>query len=231
MRVLVIGASGPTGRAVVAIALARGLDVAVLLHRDFPVPRGAEGRAGDVLDAFSLRAALVGCDAVISTLGPGTNSPPDLCSRAYANLVEAMAAGGPSRLVCVTGAMIGHPTRFLHGFYRIAPHFFPAAVRESMDDRRESERIVMASDLGWTIVRPPRLVDGGDAALEVGTDLRIGSFASCPRRSLARLLVEEVRGVGHPRMAIAVRAIRAARRRSGPTSTVPEYGWSAGANE
>jgi len=89
----------------------------------------------------------------------------------------------------------------------------------------------MTSGLDWTIVRPPRLVDGVDAALEVGTDLRIGSFASCPRRSLARLLVDEVRGVGHPGMAIAVRAVGAGRVPPRPTHNAPEYVWPLGAQE
>jgi uncharacterized protein YbjT (DUF2867 family) len=229
MKVLVIGASGPTGRAVVDLALGRGLDAAVLVHRDFPVPEGAEGRAADLLDPASLSRAVAGCDAVISTLGPNRDSAPALCSRAYRNLVDAMSAEGAQRLVCVTGAMIGHPSSHLHGFYRIAPRLFPADVRAAIEDRRESERIVIASDLDWTIVRPPRLVDGTATAVEVGSDLRIGTFSWCPRRSLARLLVDEVHGPGHPRMAIAVRAVGAPLRYARPNRSSADYVRALGA--
>src|SRR4051794_40947013 len=74
-KVLVVGASGRTGRQVVERARAAGLEVA-------PAP--------DVLDPAALAAALAGCEAVISTLGPVAGSPPDLCARGTANLVAAM---------------------------------------------------------------------------------------------------------------------------------------------
>lgn len=68
-RVAVTGAAGKTGRAVIAAAAARGLDVVALVHRDDQVAvaeqAGAcEARVGDQRDVEVVTALLRGVDAV-----------------------------------------------------------------------------------------------------------------------------------------------------------------------
>ena len=220
-KVMVIGGSGPTGRLVLARAADAGLEPIAFQHRPFEVPNGTEIRAGDLLDPSTLPSALRGCDAVVSLVGHGKGSPSDLASRAYRNLVAVMRDERVGRLVCVTGALIGHPRELRHGFYRIAPDLFSQVVREQIADRQLSERIVMESGLDWTIVRPPRLVDGPLLPLAVAPDMRIGTMAHCTRASLAQFLVDEVSAPRHRREAIAVRTV-ASRRASREATARPE---------
>jgi uncharacterized protein YbjT (DUF2867 family) len=80
MNLLIVGAAGRTGRHVVDQALAAGHHVTTYVRRPDALERRDERLrvvAGDVLDIDSVRAAMAGQDAVISTLGStGGNRPP-----------------------------------------------------------------------------------------------------------------------------------------------------------
>jgi uncharacterized protein YbjT (DUF2867 family) len=70
-KILVLGATGGTGRLIVAQAVARGHDVTVLVRpaekaRDL---KGAKLIVGDARDESALRQALKGRDAVVIALG------------------------------------------------------------------------------------------------------------------------------------------------------------------
>ena len=95
MKLLIIGATGPTGKEIVNQALAAGHQVTALV-RDAakasfaPAVRKA---VGNVLDCDSLKEALAGQEAVISSLGSAATGPfkeMTLLSRGTGNLVTAM---------------------------------------------------------------------------------------------------------------------------------------------
>ena len=76
-RIAVVGATGPTGRALALELAARRHGVRVVSRRaevltaQFPAP-AFEKRAGDAMDAASIAAALQGCDLVVDCIGlPG----------------------------------------------------------------------------------------------------------------------------------------------------------------
>ena len=70
-KILVLGATGGTGRLIVREALARGFDVRALVRSPQKASglEGAEIIIGDALDESALREALRGRDAVVSALG------------------------------------------------------------------------------------------------------------------------------------------------------------------
>ena len=76
MRVLVLGATGGTGRLVVREALAAGHEVVALVRS--PARAGSlDGAAmveGDARDGAALARALEGCEGVVSALGTGLSS-------------------------------------------------------------------------------------------------------------------------------------------------------------
>jgi putative NADH-flavin reductase len=73
MKVLVVGAAGKTGRAVVERAVKEGHEVTAFVHSaaGYDVP-GVEVRAGDATDKAAMEAAILGQDAVIDTVGGKT---------------------------------------------------------------------------------------------------------------------------------------------------------------
>ena len=83
MRILVVGATGAIGSAVVKAGLGRGHEVTAFVRS--PEKLGAlRGQdqviVGDLADADAVAAAVVGHDAVISALG---SSPPSLIGTAH----------------------------------------------------------------------------------------------------------------------------------------------------
>lgn len=188
---LVFGASGRTGREVVAEALARGLRVTAFVRNPqflAPAPCLSVVR-GDVLEPVAVDRAVEGSDAVICCLGPSKGSPANLCSQATANIVQVMLRHDIERLICQSGAMIGHP--HLGQFYRLLRRL--PAVRRQLEDRQLQEKIVEESGLGWTLVRPPRLLDGlALGRYRWGEHLPLGLGAAIRRKDLAAFMLDRL---------------------------------------
>jgi nucleoside-diphosphate-sugar epimerase len=197
-RVLIVGASRGIGLETVRCALAEG-------HRVRAFARGAasiaidrpelEKIAGDALDRAAVAPALEDVDAVIETLGAprevgamlwGTT----VFSAATRVLIDAMRAQGVRRLVAVTGLGAGDSRG--HGGLLYDAIVFPLVLKRIYDDKDVQERMIRASALEWTIVRPGLLKDGaatGTArALSDPKDWRVGSVR---RADVARFLVRE----------------------------------------
>ena len=106
-KIVVLGATGPTGRHIVSQALSRGYDVTLLVRSPGKAAdmRGAKIVVGDARDEKVLRQAVKGRDAVISALG--TPASPfrevTLLSTATRAVVNTMKAEHVSRLITITG--------------------------------------------------------------------------------------------------------------------------------
>jgi putative NADH-flavin reductase len=130
MRLAVFGGTGALGGEVVRQALAAGHTVAVLVRHPARFDSvlagndGVEVVAGDALVGDDVDKVLAGADGVIFALGMNSKSPPLLCTRATALIVERIGTrrfvwcGGGSNLVD------GDPDTF-GGLLRFAP---PSAV-------------------------------------------------------------------------------------------------------
>jgi uncharacterized protein YbjT (DUF2867 family) len=195
-KILVLGATGGTGRLIVRQALARGDDVAALV-RSPEKGSGLEGAhliAGDARDEATLRSALEGRDAVISALGTAASPFREvtLLSTATRALVSAMKAEQVARLVCITG--IGAGDSAGHGGFFFDHLIFPLLLRHVYADKNRQEAIIRESGLEWILVRPSILNDKpGRGTIRALTDLSgfHGGFIS--RQDVATFVVEQLR--------------------------------------
>lgn len=100
-RILVLGATGGTGRLIVSQAVARGYDVTVLVRSAEKAAdlKGAKVVFGDARDEATLRMALKGRDAVVSPLGTPVSpfGEVTLLSAATRALVNTLSRGPASR--------------------------------------------------------------------------------------------------------------------------------------
>jgi putative NADH-flavin reductase len=166
MRVVVFGAAGNTGKHVVEVALARGHEVTAFVRR--PEAMGPERERlrvvqGDALDAGAVERAVAGQDAVIQALGlggKGDGKPSTLVSDATGILVGAMKKAGVRRLVCMSNVGAGDSFGEMPFLFRalLLPTFF-RWLRPILDDKNRMEPLVTASQLDWTLVRLPAIVD------------------------------------------------------------------------
>jgi uncharacterized protein YbjT (DUF2867 family) len=66
------------------------------------------------------------------------------------------------------------------------------------DDRAKQERVVVASGLDWTVVKPPRLTNGPlRGRVRSGESLKVGALSSISRADLARFMLDEVESPQH----------------------------------
>jgi len=194
-KILILGATGPTGRHIVNQAIARGYDVTVLVRSPEKAAdlKGAKLVVGDARDEKALRQALKGRDAVISALG--TPASPfrevTLLSTATRSLVAAMKAENVSRLIAITG--IGAGDSLGHGGFTFEKLIYPLLLRKVYADKNRQEAIVRDSGLNWTIVRPSVLnYKPGRDTIRVLTDLSQFHGGTISRQDVAKFVLDEV---------------------------------------
>ncbi len=205
MRLLVVGATGGLGRAVVDSALARGHDVSALVRNPQTADLPAEVRnlQGDVLDRVSLERAVDGRDAVLCVLGtPSPRTATTLLEDGTANLVEVMTRLQVARLVCVTLLGVGQSRANTALLYR---HIILRLLAPMVPDKQNQEGVVRASGLDWVLVRPPTFVGFGSRGrarvIREGTPGRVGLVV---RSELADLVVDAAESDDYLRQAIVV---------------------------
>jgi uncharacterized protein YbjT (DUF2867 family) len=198
MKLLVIGATGGTGKEIITQALALGHHVTALV-RDASKPGlspPVEKAVGDVLDADSLKKALTGQEAVICSLGSAATGPfkeMTLLSEGTQNLVAAMHAQGVSRLVCITGTGAGESQG--HGPWYYNWLIQPLMLRGVYRDKTRQEAVVRGSGLVWTIVRPALLTNGaarGEGAARALTELAGVHVGTISRADVAAFCLREL---------------------------------------
>ncbi|WP_370677351.1 NAD(P)-dependent oxidoreductase [Pleomorphomonas sp. PLEO] len=197
MKILVLGATGATGRLIVRDALAAGHGVVALVRsKEKALAVGLTGVdlvEGDALDEASLTRAIAGCDAVISSLGTAISpfSEVTMLSTATRALVRVMAAQKVQRLVCITGLGAGDSRG--HGGFFFDRVFLPLLLRKVYDDKNRQEDAIRASALDWTIVRPTILNDKpAQGHVRAVTDLTTVHGGSIARADVAEFVVQQL---------------------------------------
>ena len=154
MNLLILGATGRTGRLVVEQALAAGNTVTALVRSPEKLTirnsnlRVVTGRATDPED---VARALVGADGVLSTLGGGGSVIADSTGA----MVEAAHKTGVRRVVVLSSFFVernrlGAVPRLLTG----------VAMGSVIKDKSAGEQLLRQSDLDWTIIYASLLKDG-----------------------------------------------------------------------
>ena len=162
LRLLVIGATGGTGRELVQQALAQGHQVTAFV-RDPAKLQIAHANLriaqGNVLDYATVESAMRGQDAVLSALGHRRFlGPTRIQSDGTRNVLRAMSTCDVPRLICETALGLGNSV----GRLGLPGTFFmlPMVLPFYFWDKLRQEELIMASDRDWVIARPGVLKDG-----------------------------------------------------------------------
>jgi len=126
-------------------------------------------------------------DAVISALGTNAKGPVSVCTDGIRSILEAMSRSRVRRLIAVSayGAADTHDG----SLYSLVVW---ATLADKMRDKEAMERLIQASAVDWTIVRPPALRNKPHTGrYRTGTDLKIRLTSAIPRADLADFLVRE----------------------------------------
>lgn len=166
MKVVIFGATGIAGKAVVKEALAKGHQVTILTRdakRVSVKDNNLTVVEGSAMNRQTVSSVLQGQDAVIQTLGiggKGNGKPTTIVSDANRVIMDEMERAGVKRLIAISVMGAGNSIAFLPGIFRkfMLPVFmkwFQAVI----DDKNRMEPMIMNSSLNWTIVRCTTIKD------------------------------------------------------------------------
>jgi uncharacterized protein YbjT (DUF2867 family) len=190
MRLAITGATGFVGQALLDLALEAEWEVAALARRKQQPRDGVEWIAGDLSSPDALRAMMQSADAVIHVAGVVNARDSDGFEQGNVkgtlNVIEAANAAGLMRFVHVSSLSAREPRLSDYGA-----------------SKARAEKLVRASGLDWTMVRPPAIYGPRDTEmLDLFKVSRFG-FVPMPKEGrasvihvedLARLLLALVPG-------------------------------------
>jgi putative NADH-flavin reductase len=161
MKLLVFGATGGTGREIVAQALDQEHVVTAFVRNPAALTTKHEKlklAQGDVLDYPSVEAAVRGQEAVLSALGVRKLRKNTILSDGTKNIIRAMEQHGVKRFVCESSLGVGDSRGQLGWVFNL--FIIPLFLRNSFREKEVQEQCIKQSNLDWIIVRPAVLTNG-----------------------------------------------------------------------
>lgn len=174
--IAVTGATGFVGQALLDRAGGQGIAVKALARREQEPRAGVHWIPGDLANARALDRLMQGAEAVIHIAG--VINAPDQAGFEAGNVagtlavVEAAVKAGVRRFIFVSSLSAREPELSAYGA-----------------SKAKAERLVMASGLDWTIVRPPAIYGPRDREmLELFRIARWGVLPMPPKEGRASLI-------------------------------------------
>lgn len=166
MKIIIFGATGFSGQAILAEAIKQGHDVTVLV-RDASIVQIKHNNLtiveGNVLDSQTVASVVQHQEAVIQCLGvggKGDGKPTTFISDATTVIVNEMQKQQIKRLIAMSNVGAGNSVAFQPWFFtKIILPYFMKWLKVIIEDKNRMEPIIMNSNLDWTIVRCPNIVD------------------------------------------------------------------------
>jgi putative NADH-flavin reductase len=173
VKLTVFGATGRTGGLVVEQALAAGHDVTALARNPAALPPRDRLTVvqGDVLDPAAVERALEGSDAAVAALGVRSREPTTVFSEGVGNMLRAMKAGGPQRILALSADGVEDNPNVNIGQRLVTKLVVARIFRTRWDDMLRMERELAGSDADWSALRLPGLKDGertGEYRVSIG---------------------------------------------------------------
>ena len=167
MQILILGATGRTGKLLVQLSLEKGYNVRVLI-RDMNKLQIAHPRLeiieGAVTDRAMLKKAMAGVDAILSCLNISrTNdfpwsplrTPKDFLSTVMKLVIDEAGKQQISRIIVVSAWGVGETKVDIPGWFRW--FIDNSNIKYPYLDHAIQEQLLMQSSMEWTVVRPTGL--------------------------------------------------------------------------
>jgi uncharacterized protein YbjT (DUF2867 family) len=213
MRLLILGATGGTGAALLDQAVAAGHDVTVIARKPANVHGDVEVVQGDVLEPGSWQNAAAEHDTLLSCLGStDRRHPTSVYSRGTLNALSAMGTGSERRLICLSSAGLDIPADTPLPQKLVTRFIIQRLYRHGYADMRRMEAALRDVDARWTVVRPHMLSNApGTGSYRTSIGAPLPNIRSIPRADLAHYMlaavddpatwqsIVEITGDGEPR--------------------------------
>ena len=199
MKVTIFGATGFSGQAILAEALKQGHEVTILVRDASKIQIKHKNLTlveGNVLDPQTVASVIHNQKAVIQCLGvggKGDGKPTTFISDATKVIVDEMQKQNIKRLIAMSNVGAGNSIAFQPWFFtKIILPYFMKWLKVIIEDKNRMEPVIMNSNLNWTIVRCPNIVDkaakGGCIATLDGKGLKL----SVTLPDLSKFMVDQL---------------------------------------
>ena len=168
MKILLLGATGRTGKWVYQKSLERGYSIHCLARNSERIEKYDQATLleGDASNPDDLATAIAGCNAVISVLNISRRSdfpwsalrtPKNFLSKTMGNLVPLAEKNKVNRIIICSAWGVSETVQDIPGWFKWLIQNSNIGV--AYEDHNRQERIVSDSALNWTIVRPVGLTN------------------------------------------------------------------------
>jgi uncharacterized protein YbjT (DUF2867 family) len=169
MRILLLGATGRTGKLLLDQTLKHGHIVHALVRdkRKIPLEKyNLKLFEGSPADKDTLDQAMQGCEAILSVLNisrkyewpwAGIRTPKDFLSVTMRNIIELCAKNNIRRVVFTSAWGVKETKKDLPGWFRWLVD--NSSLKYPYRDHERQEELVENSNLDWTAVRPAFLTN------------------------------------------------------------------------
>jgi putative NADH-flavin reductase len=194
MKLTIFGATGGTGTCLTTQALAAGHSVTAVVRDPARLAVPAHPRlevvTADVLGPASITPAVDGADAVLTAVAPPGTGPSTLRQDSTRSIIQAMQKTGARRLLAVSGSVVADQGESPYLRYLLKPLVRRTFLRHVCADFRGAEDEIHASDLDWTIFRPPALNGkAATGAYRTATDRNLPHGFTVSRADLAACML------------------------------------------
>ncbi|KAK0059652.1 flavin reductase (NADPH) [Biomphalaria pfeifferi] len=225
MKILVIGATGPTGLLIISEALARGYDVIALIrspvkmtmmHPKLKVVQADILKSeyvvqADILKSEDVAKNLKGCDAVLSAVGSraGMMSHCDVYSKSGEAVVNAMRQTGVKRFIAITSWATKDSSDVPFIWRWVVKPVFLFFMKNVLNDMKILEDYLQkeCSDIDYTVVKPPSLTNntskGNKIIAKEGQYISSGQSA-ISRQDVAKFMLDHITHQGSFQKLISV---------------------------
>jgi putative NADH-flavin reductase len=194
MRLTIFGATGATGTCLVRQALDAGHEVTAVVRDPARLTVPAQPRlhviTADVMDPASISPAVADADAVITAVAPHGTGPGTLRRDTTRSIMQAMRKTGARRLLFISGSIVADEGESPYLRYLLKPIVRHSFLRHVNADFLAAEQEIRASDLDWTIFRPPSLTNKpARGTYRVATDRNLPRCFTITRADLAACML------------------------------------------
>ena len=208
MRILILGATGRTGKHIVEEAVRRGHKVSAIARdpgklKDFQI----DVIPGTPYDYETVERAMSGCEAVINTLNVSRKSdnpwarlaaPRDMISKSASNALKAMEKEGIKRFVALSTIGAGSSWKTIPWILKFIVSV--SNLKHAFVDHGIQEEMLENSPMDYTVCRAPMLsADTNDTGAVATPPERAPASRYLSRKSAAEFFLDVIENKSHTR--------------------------------
>ncbi|NKW85539.1 SDR family oxidoreductase [Bacillus cereus] len=161
-KIAILGANGKAGKILVNEALEKGYQVKILTRNSTnteKINENIETIIGDARNFSKIQDLLQGCSAVINAVGQPKNES-YIFSTVTKHILEAMKESKIKRYILISGGSLNVTGDQKGIVNKIGATLFKLFLPKMMQDKYKELQIIQNSEVDWTIVRLPFVIEG-----------------------------------------------------------------------